>query len=67
MWTICVIWLFVSLFVVMFGAARDLELNGHGNEQLVAPRYLGLVGGAWVLFGILPVLVVVGLAKVLFS
>lgn len=67
MWTICTVWMFVSLFMVMLGAARTMERNGQGHEQIVSSKFLGYVVVAWLVFGISPVLVVVALAKVLFA
>lgn len=67
MWTICTIWLFFSLFLVMLGSARTMVRRGEGDEKIVSSKFLGYVVVAWGVFGIAPVIVVVWLAKVLFS
>lgn len=67
MWIICTIWLFLALSAVMYGSAKHMEDQGKSRHKMIGREYLSLVFMSWVCVGIFPVLVVTGLAKVLFS
>lgn len=67
MWIVCTIWLFLSLAAVMYGSAKHMEEQGKGMYKMNERQYLSLVFMSWACVGIVPVLVVTGLAKVLFS
>lgn len=67
MWIICTLWLFLALAAVMYGSAKHLMDVGRGSNKMIGREYLSLVFMSWVCVGIVPVLIVTGLAKVLFS